>query len=77
MSPFEVLYDLICTALCIIQDEDLVAAFDEALPRSQRGETMMGGATQEPSACPFASLVHSTGLPTIGVIEGGTGTVFQ
>lgn len=68
VSPFEVLHDLVRAALRIIQDEDLAAVFDEALPRSRDGEAMMGAA-REPSAPGVLRNVLQRfllGLPLIG-----------
>ncbi len=65
---FEVLHDLVRAALRIIQDEDLAAVFDEALPRSRDGEAMMGAA-REPSAPGVLRNVLQRfllGLPLIG-----------
>ncbi|KAK0478232.1 hypothetical protein IW261DRAFT_1565214 [Armillaria novae-zelandiae] len=68
VSPLEVFRDLVSAALRIIQDEDFVAVFDEALPRGRGGETMMG-ATREPSAAGVLRNVIQRfllGLPLIG-----------
>ncbi|KAK0464898.1 uncharacterized protein EV420DRAFT_1511853 [Desarmillaria tabescens] len=68
VSPLEVLHDLVRAALRIIQDEDIVAVFDEALPKvrgNRSGETMMG-TTRAPGVLRSAVQRFLLGLPLIG-----------
>ncbi|KAK0232968.1 hypothetical protein IW262DRAFT_1443940 [Armillaria fumosa] len=68
VSPFEVFHDLVRAALRIIQDEDLVAVFDEALPRNRGGETMMGATREPPAPGVLRNVIQRflLGLPLIG-----------